>query len=135
MSLELDSELSEFEGVLLRHHLAACDRCAERARAFEAMTAVVRSTPLETPSATFRQPARASRAGTGLRVAAAAAAALVVAAVPLGVHLRKADVFPPRVPAANMASTDLVHLRAIRRAQLRVPSAALHNVRARALFG
>jgi hypothetical protein len=68
-------------------------------------------------------------------VTAAAAAALVAAAIPLGMHLRKDTVFPPRVPAANMASTDLVQLRAIRRAQLRVPSAALNNVRARALFG
>jgi hypothetical protein len=83
LSLCLDSELSEFESVLLEAHLARCDDC----RAFElgvtGLTNALRAGPVETPSISFQPPRRRARldvvVGGALRAGSAAAAIAVVA--------------------------------------------------------
>lgn len=47
VSLELDDELSRFEGALLRRHLRRCDACADYAARVTATTELLRRAPLE----------------------------------------------------------------------------------------
>jgi predicted anti-sigma-YlaC factor YlaD len=83
LSLRMDSELSEFEFVLLEAHLARCEDC----RAFEhgvmELTTALRTVPEETPSIAFQPPRRRARLdvvlGGALRAGSAAAAIAVVA--------------------------------------------------------
>jgi hypothetical protein len=47
VSLDLDGELSRFERALLKRHLGRCAPCAEEALRTAALTALLRSVPLE----------------------------------------------------------------------------------------
>jgi predicted anti-sigma-YlaC factor YlaD len=83
LSLRVDSELSEFEIVLLDAHLARCDDCRGFEQGVTGLTAALRRVPVEEPSISFQPPRR--RAGldavlaTSLRAGSAAAAVAVVA--------------------------------------------------------
>jgi predicted anti-sigma-YlaC factor YlaD len=83
LSLRVDSELSEFELLLLNAHLTRCDDCRMFEQGITGLTAALRTVPVETPSITFQPPRRRARldvvlAGS-LRAGSAAAAIAVVA--------------------------------------------------------
>jgi predicted anti-sigma-YlaC factor YlaD len=83
LSLRVDSELSEFEVVLLNAHLTRCDDCRAFEQGVTGLTAALRSVPAESPSISFQPPRRRARldvllAGS-LRAGSAAAAIAVVA--------------------------------------------------------
>lgn len=83
LSLRVDSELSEFELVLLSAHLTLCDDCRAFEHGITGLTEALRTVPVEKPSISFRPPRR--RAGLevllagSLRAGSAAAAIAVVA--------------------------------------------------------
>ncbi len=83
LSLRMDSELSEFEIVLLEAHLRSCDACRAFSDAVTGLTNTLRTGPVEQPSVSFQAPRSRSRVDalfTGaLRVGSAAAAVAVVA--------------------------------------------------------
>jgi anti-sigma factor RsiW len=83
LSLRLDSELSEFEIVLLEAHLRRCDACRAFGEAITGLTDTLRTGPVERPTVSFQAPRSRTRVDalfTGaLRVGSAAAAVAVVA--------------------------------------------------------
>jgi predicted anti-sigma-YlaC factor YlaD len=83
LSLRVDSELSEFELVLLEAHLARCDDCRAFEHGVTGLTKALRAVPVETPSISFQPPRRRARLdvvlATSLRAGSAAAAVVVVA--------------------------------------------------------
>jgi predicted anti-sigma-YlaC factor YlaD len=83
MSLRVDSELSEFEGVLLDAHLSRCDDCRAFAQGLTSFTETLRAIPVEEPSISFQAPRRRARLDVvfagALRAGSAAAAVAVVA--------------------------------------------------------
>lgn len=81
VSLELDGELSQFEGALLRTHLAGCEDCRKYAAEAQAITAELRSAPPERLAAPVSLPRLRRGSFRSVQVAVAATA---VAAVGLG---------------------------------------------------
>jgi predicted anti-sigma-YlaC factor YlaD len=83
LSLRVDSELSEFELVLLEAHLGRCEDCRAFEQGVTGMTAVLRTVPVEEPSISFMPPRRRARTdailSASLRAGSAAAAIAVVA--------------------------------------------------------
>jgi predicted anti-sigma-YlaC factor YlaD len=83
LSQHMDSELSEFELVLLEAHLARCDDCRAFGQTITGLTETLRSVPMEQPSVSFQPPRIRTRFDalfTGaLRAGSAAAAVAVVA--------------------------------------------------------
>ena len=79
----MDSELSEFELVLLEAHLGRCDDCRAFGQTITGLTETLRSVPMEEPSVSFQPPRIRTRFDmlfTGaLRAGSAAAAVAVVA--------------------------------------------------------
>lgn len=83
VSLELDGELSLFEGALLKRHLHRCAQCAAYARGVRETTELVRAAPLESirVSTVWRVPRRSRRIVRSAAVTAAIAAAAIWLAV------------------------------------------------------
>jgi predicted anti-sigma-YlaC factor YlaD len=83
LSLHVDSELSEFEFVLLEAHLGRCEDCRAFEHGLTGLTAVLRDVPVEEPSISFLPPRRRVRRdavlAASLRAGSAAAAIAVVA--------------------------------------------------------
>jgi predicted anti-sigma-YlaC factor YlaD len=83
LSLRVDSELSEFELVLLEAHLTRCDDCRAFEHGVSGFTMALRAVPVETPAISFQPPRRRARLdvvlATSLRAGSAAAAIAVVA--------------------------------------------------------
>src|SRR5215203_879662 len=83
LSLRLDSELSEFEVVLLEAHLTRCDDCRAFEHGLTGLAEALRAVPAETPAVSFQPPRRRARLdvvlATSLRASSAAAAVVVVA--------------------------------------------------------
>ena len=83
LSLRLDSELSEFEFVLLEAHLRRCDECRAFGQSITGLTETLRSGPVEQPSLSFQPPRSRTRLDTvftgALRAGSAAAVLAVVA--------------------------------------------------------
>jgi anti-sigma factor RsiW len=83
LSLRMDSELSEFEVVLLEAHLRRCDACRAFGEAITGLTNTLRAGLVERPTVSFQPPRSRTRVDalfTGaLRVGSAAAAVAVVA--------------------------------------------------------
>lgn len=131
VSLELDAELTEFESAVLRRHLRACAGCRAFAADLQAVTALLRSTVPVEPGR-VEVPVRRRRRAHGAAIAAATAAAAVAAAF-VGGFSGDDQSGPVILPTAAAGNTDLQTLRAQRRAQLYLPSAALHNIRIRVL--
>lgn len=76
-SAELDGELSDFEGVLLRAHLARCEPCSEFRRQIRGLTRAVRTEPLARMEGMI-EIGRVRRSRLRLAPAAAAMAAVAV---------------------------------------------------------
>jgi hypothetical protein len=83
LSQHMDSELSEFELVLLEAHLGRCDDCRAFGQAITGLTETLRAVPMESPSVSFQPPRIRARFDTfltgALRAGSAAAAVAVVA--------------------------------------------------------
>lgn len=83
LSLRLDSELSEFERVLLEAHLARCANCRAFGESITGLTMAIRTVPAEQPSVSFDVYRTRTRVNSFLassfRVGSAAAAIFVVA--------------------------------------------------------
>lgn len=135
-SIELDGELSTFERVLLRAHLAHCPPCRDFRTATDGLTHALRAAPLEE----LEQPIEIGRMRRGLRLRLApAAAAMAVAFVGLGSILAASTIrstsvatshIRPAAPTAELGaleamnlstSTALEHLDALQ--QIRVTAA------------
>ena len=78
-SLQLDGELSEFEGTLLRAHLARCSSCSAYAATVSDATETVRHTPLVVLDAPLSLPARRRVLPVRAYQVGAAAAAMATA--------------------------------------------------------
>jgi predicted anti-sigma-YlaC factor YlaD len=83
LSLRVDSELSEFENVLLEAHLAGCADCQAFGQSITDFTTALRMVPAEQPAVPFQLPHSPSRMhsllASSFRPAAAAAAVALVA--------------------------------------------------------
>lgn len=83
LSLRVDSELSEFENLLLEAHLAACADCRAFGESITDFTAALRTVPAEQPTVPFQLPRRHSGVqallASSFRPASAAAAVALVA--------------------------------------------------------
>lgn len=85
ISLRVDSELSEFEGVLLDKHLERCAGCHAFAEGLADTTAALRAAPLEEPVLSIRVRSRRTAAWAhGLRAVSTAAAVALMGVV--GLH-------------------------------------------------
>ncbi|MGH3132120.1 MAG: zf-HC2 domain-containing protein, partial [Gaiellaceae bacterium] len=84
VALSLDGELSEFESALMTAHLERCEPCRVFQVELGAITAELRSRPLETLRRPIELPAR-RRFVPARHVQIAAAAALVVGAAALAI--------------------------------------------------
>jgi len=116
-STELDGELSTFEHVLLRAHLAGCGSCKEFRASIGGVTGSLRAAPLELLESPVE--IRRLRRRPRLRLAPAAAA-FAVAAVGLGsilasAQVRSTSVNASRLPTAavtgKLASVETMNLR------------------------
>jgi predicted anti-sigma-YlaC factor YlaD len=83
LSLRVDSELSEFELVLLGAHLSRCDDCRAFEKGVVGLTDALRAVPMESPAISFEPSRRRARLdvllASSLRAGSAAAAIAVVA--------------------------------------------------------
>ena len=92
-SLCLDGELSEFEQALLRAHLSRCDACRAFRNELHAVTARIRTAPLERLEQPIALPSR--RRLTRRPVEIAAAAALMLTALGVAGALRTIEASHP----------------------------------------
>jgi predicted anti-sigma-YlaC factor YlaD len=124
-SLELDGALSLFETAGLRRHLKACADCRAYARDVRQATALLRSTALVARPAPVTVPAaERGRARRGaVRVGSAAAVVASLAALAAG-GLTTGGTPSASTGATASGSGDLSSMRAIRRQQLAVSTAA-----------
>jgi len=106
-STELDGELSTFERVLLRAHLAACGSCREFRRAIGGTTRALRAAPLEQLEGAIE--ISRTRRRLPLRLPAAAAA-MAVAAVGLGSILASSAVRSGSVPTGTRVGAPTAEL-------------------------
>jgi ferric-dicitrate binding protein FerR (iron transport regulator) len=81
VSLDLDDELSELEGAMLRAHTARCVPCAQFQSEAVAITYKLRLAPLEPLPAPIALPPRRRVVGRLLQVGAAAAVAALAAGI------------------------------------------------------
>ena len=81
VSLDLDDELSELEGAMLRAHTARCVPCAQFQAEAVAITHKLRLAPLEPLPAPIALPPRRRVVGRLLQVGAAAAVAALAAGI------------------------------------------------------
>ena len=81
VSLDLDDELSELEGAMLRAHTARCVPCAQFQSEAVAITHRLRLAPLEPLPAPIALPPRRRVVGRLLQVGAAAAVAALAAGI------------------------------------------------------
>jgi predicted anti-sigma-YlaC factor YlaD len=83
LSLRADSELSEFESVLLSTHISRCDDCRAFEQGVMGLTDALRAVPMESPAISFEPPRRRGRldvfVAASVRAGSAAAAIAVVA--------------------------------------------------------
>lgn len=96
-SLRLDSQLSDFESMLLEAHLARCPECRAFAASVTGLTGTLRGAPLEEASFAIQLPRRSGARIYGLRAVSAAA---VVAAVGLS-GLISLNLSASRAPSAS----------------------------------
>jgi predicted anti-sigma-YlaC factor YlaD len=116
-STALDGELSTFEHVLLRAHLAGCGSCKEFRASIGGITGTLRTAPLEQLQSPIE--IRRLRSRPRLRLAPAAAA-VAVAAVGLGSILASAQVrstsvdatsVPPSAVTGKLVAVETMNLR------------------------
>ena len=118
LSLRLDSELSEFERVLLEAHLARCANCRAFGETITGLAMAIRTVPAEEPSVSFDVYRTRTRVNSFLasafRVGSAAAAILVVA-ISGFVGLRGTGTGIPGVELARARAVLNLHERQFRR--------------------
>ena len=123
-SLELDSALSRFESAGLRRHLKACGDCRAYAADVRRAAALLRATPLVPRTVPVTVPARRRRGSRiGTRIGAVAAVVASLAALVAG-GLTSGGTQNSGAGTTASGSTDLSSMRAIRRQQLAVSTAA-----------
>lgn len=136
-SLELDGELSELERVRLVEHLRSCDACAVAVASISAFTAAVRSAPPEEPRRPlFRalpEPKRSTRPRPYVRLALAAAAAVLVSGLGVVVaSFSRDDALPARPGQGDIAllrpADDLQRIRAHRARETEAPRGRIFSV-------
>lgn len=115
VSLRLDSQLSDFEDVLLEAHLERCPDCCAFAETMTQLTEILRATPLEEPTFAFQLPRRSGAWAHGLRAASAVAALAIVGLSGL-VSLQLSTSRVPGVPAS--ADRALIGLKELQMEQL-----------------
>jgi anti-sigma factor RsiW len=121
-SLRLDGELSEFEQALLVAHLGRCAACRAFAAELDAVTARLRSAPLEPLEQPVALPSR--RRISSRPVEIAAAAALMLTALGVTGALRTIEGSSPTlVPPGVSNAAETREFTDIRRAMLRRPVA------------
>src|SRR5262245_48808778 len=81
ISLDLDAELSELEGAMLRSHVDRCAPCATYQSEVTALTYRLRLAPLEPLLAPVVLPSRRRSVSRALQVGAAAAVAIVATSI------------------------------------------------------
>jgi anti-sigma factor RsiW len=95
ISAELDGELSDFEAILLRGHLAGCDSCMTFKHDAAAFAGALRDAPLESMSQPVVVSRRSRLAFRPLRVPGVAAlAVLMIASGGLFTSLNSGAIFP-----------------------------------------
>ena len=125
-SIELDGELSTFERVLLRAHLAHCPPCREFRTDTNGLTHALRAAPLEQ----LDQPIEIGRIRRGLRLRLApAAAAMAVAVVGVGSILATSAVRSSSVGSHDRSHGVTAELAGLETMNLRT-SAALEHLNA-----
>ena len=124
-SRELDAALSRFESAGLRRHLRSCADCRAFAADVRGATSLIRATPLLEWSTPAAVPAagRVRGRSTGVRLGAMAAVVASLAAL-VGGGLSSGLTRPSTGVAQASAGGDLSSMRAIRRQQLAVSTAA-----------
>lgn len=140
VSLDLDAELTEFEGTALRRHLSRCADCRAFAADVRSTTALLRSArleelPVEVPALPARRGGdivARGRAAQRALVGAAAAAAAVAAVFGSGLSGDQ-HAGSVAVPTAAAANLDLRSLHALRVAELHVPAVSLANIHIRVI--
>jgi predicted anti-sigma-YlaC factor YlaD len=113
LSLRVDSELSEFENLLLEAHLAACADCRAFGESITDFTAALRTVPAEQPTVPFQLPGRHSGVQALLascfRPASAAAAVALVALSGLAtLHATRGSTSASGAPSASQSQVRLV---------------------------
>jgi len=107
LSLRLDSELSEFDAVLLEAHLARCAGCREFGQSITGLTYTLRAVPAEeshVPVQVTRNWRRRNTLSKSLRAASAVAAVALVAVGGL-VALERS---PTRAPVLDLQTARMV---------------------------
>jgi predicted anti-sigma-YlaC factor YlaD len=107
LSLRLDSELSEFDAVLLEAHLARCAGCREFGQSIAGLTYTLRAVPAEesrVPVQVTRNWRRRNTLSRSLRAASAVAAVALVAVGGLVAVERS----PNRAPGLDLQTARLV---------------------------
>jgi hypothetical protein len=103
ISLREDSQLSDFEEVLLAAHLGHCVDCRGFADGVASVTELLRTTPLEEPTFAFELPRRGGAWAYGLRTVSAVAAVGIIGLSGLvGLQLSGSRV-PGAAPRADRA--------------------------------
>jgi hypothetical protein len=118
LSLRVDSELSEFELVVLDAHLGRCEDCRAFEHGLTGLKAALRTAPIEEPSISFQPPRRRAGLdvvlGASLRAGSAAAAVAVVAISGL-IALNGSSTAVPAVDRERARSVLNLHERQLRR--------------------
>ncbi len=124
-SLELDGVVSRFESAGLRRHLRACPDCRAYAADVRGATALVRANRLvPRPSPAILPAQTRTGARRGARVGLVAAMVASLAALAAGGLTSGGSLAPETQVSAGGFSGDLSGMRAIRRQQLAVSTAA-----------
>jgi predicted anti-sigma-YlaC factor YlaD len=113
LSLRVDSELSEFENLLLEAHLAGCADCRAFAQSITDFTSALRTVPVEQPTVPFQLPGRHKRMhallASSFRPASAAAAVALVALSGLAtLHTTRGSTSASGAPSADRGEAQLV---------------------------
>jgi predicted anti-sigma-YlaC factor YlaD len=109
----MDSELSEFENLLLEAHLAGCADCRAFAQSITDFTSALRTVPVEQPAVPFQLPGRHNRMhallASSFRPASAAAAVALVALSGLAtLHTTRGSTSASGAPSADRGEAQLV---------------------------
>jgi predicted anti-sigma-YlaC factor YlaD len=107
LSLRLDSELSEFDSVLLEAHLARCAGCREFGQSIAGLTDTLRSVPAEEPRVSVQVTRGWRRKNMLSRSVRAASAVAAVALVAVG-GLVALERSPNKTPGLDLQTARLV---------------------------
>ena len=107
LSLRLDSELSEFDGMILEAHLSRCAGCREFGQSIAGLTNALRAVPAEEPRVSVQVTRGWRRRNTLSRSLRAASAVAAVALVGIG-GLVALERSPNRAPGLDLQTVRFV---------------------------